>query len=124
MWPKNALIALLVTIFGLVPAAIAHAQDATIELTVYKVGFIVGGGGGRGTLSYQGKNYPLKVGGISLGATIGASRVDMVGEVYNLSKPEDIVGTYSAIGASAVLAGGGGVAELQNAKGVKMTVWG
>jgi len=115
---------MVITVCGLFPAGDTNAQDATIEFAVFKVGFIVGAGGGTGTLTYQGKSYPLRVGGVSLGATIGASRAELVGNVYNLSKPEDIEGTYTAAAGSAVLAGGGSVANLQNSKGVSLSVSG
>jgi hypothetical protein len=59
----------------------------------------------------------LSVGGINAG-TIGVSRADFVGTARNMRRAEDIVGTYSAIGSGIVVAGGGGVARLQNANGV------
>jgi lipid-binding SYLF domain-containing protein len=100
------------------------APDGTIDLTLYKAGFIVGGSGGSGTLKFKGKQYPVDIGGVSLGATIGASKADLVGEVYNLKQPSDIEGTYSAGTASVAVAGGGKVAELKNSKGVVLKVSG
>lgn len=52
------------------------------------------------------------------------ARTDFVGEVYNLKQAKDIEGTYTAIGASGALAGGAGVAELQNSRGVRLRVTG
>ena len=69
-------LALAVALVGLTPATTASAQDATIELDIFKAGFIIGGGGGHGVLYYKGHGYPLKIGGISLGATIGASKAE------------------------------------------------
>ncbi len=102
----------------------AHAQDAQIALHVGKAGFIVGATGGNGTLTYKGKRYPLKVGGMSVGLTIGAASADMVGQVYNLKKLSDINGIYSS--ASASLAAGAGAADmvLQNAEGVQLFLTG
>ena len=96
----------------------------TIELTLYKAGFIVGGSGGKGTLKFNGKEYPLNIGGVSLGATIGLSKAELVGGVYNLKAPGDIEGTYSAGQASVAVAGGAKVAELKNSKGVVLKVKG
>jgi hypothetical protein len=48
------------------------APSGTVDLTLYKAGFIVGGSGGSGTLTFKGKKYPVSIGGVSLGATIGA----------------------------------------------------
>jgi hypothetical protein len=100
------------------------APDGTITLTLYKAGFIVGGSGGSGTLTYKGKQYPVEIGGISLGATIGASKAELVGEVYNMKQPSDIEGTYSAVQAGVAVVGGGKVAELKNTKGVVLKVKG
>jgi lipid-binding SYLF domain-containing protein len=100
------------------------APDATIELTLYKAGFVVGGAGGSGVLKYKGKKYPVSIGGVSLGATVGVSKAELIGEVTGLKQPSDIVGTYSAATASVAIAGGGKVAELQNSKGVKLKVKG
>lgn len=101
-----------------------QAQDATIEFSIFKAGFIVGVSGGEGTLFHGGRTYPLSIGGVSLGASIGASKANLVGEVYNLRSPYDILGTYSATGAGVAVAGGSRVAELQNSKGVVLKVRG
>jgi len=102
----------------------AAAPDGTIALTLYKAGFIVGGAGGNGTLTFKGKQYPVELGGISLGATIGASKAELIGEVYNIKNPSDIEGTYSAVQAGVAVVGGGKVAELKNSKGVVLKVKG
>ena len=109
-----------------VPVA-AQAQgkpDATIEFSLWRAGFIIGGSGGSGTMFFKDNGYHLNIGGVSLGATIGVARTDFVGEVYNLKTAKDIEGTYTAVGASGALAGGAGVAELQNSRGVRLRVSG
>ena len=121
-YARSTLLAL--ALVGLAPATIASAQDASIELDIFKAGFIIGGGGGHGVLQYKGHGYPLKVGGISLGATIGVSKAELIGEVSNLNKPEDIAGTYTAVGGSAVLGGGVTSADLQNTNGVRLSLHG
>jgi lipid-binding SYLF domain-containing protein len=101
----------------------ASADGATISLELYKAGFIVGGSGGSGgsgTLTYNGKSYPLAIGGVSLGATIGVSKAELIGDVLNLSQVSDIEGTYSAAGAGLAVAGGEKVAQLKNSKGVEL----
>jgi len=113
-----------VVALSLITPAAAQTPSGTIEFRTFKVGFIVGGGGGRGTLFYQGKQYPLSVGGVSIGATIGAASADMVGEVYNLNNPADIQGAYSAASAGIAIAGGGKTASLSNARGVVIKVRG
>ena len=100
------------------------APNATIEFTLYKAGFIVGGSGGSGTLKFKGKQYPVSIGGVSLGATIGASKAELIGEVFNMKNPSDIEGTYTAGQAGVAVAGGAKVAELKNSKGVVLKVSG
>ena len=100
------------------------APDGTIDLTLYKAGFIVGGSGGTGTLKFKGKQYPVEIGGVSLGATIGASKAELAGEVYNLKQPSDIEGTYAAGQAGVAVVSGEKVAELKNSKGVVLKVKG
>lgn len=105
-------------------AAPAKAQSGSIQIEIYKAGFIVGVSGGSGTLHHGGRAYPLTIGGVSLGATIGASRAELLGEVYNLRRPSDIEGTYTAVQAGVAVAGGEKVAELQNSKGVLLKIRG
>ena len=93
--------------------------SATIELIKWKVGFILGGGGGGGTLHFQGKEYPIGIKGLRVGAVVGVVRADLKGEVFNLTKAEDIEGNYKAFQASGAFAGGPAKYwELKNDKGV------
>ncbi len=96
----------------------------TVRIEVFKAGFIVGVGGGRGTLVFQGRRYPLSVGGLSFGATIGASKADLVGRAYNLRRASDIVGTYTAVGAGGAAGGGASGIRLRNARGVVLELSG
>jgi hypothetical protein len=95
----------------------------TVRFNVVKVGFIVGVGGGNGTLTYNGAIYPLSVGGISVG-TIGIADMELVGTASNLLTATDIAGTYSAGSASLAIVGGAKVAQLQNERGVILEVHG
>lgn len=117
--------------FMLVPAAVAGAQASAaagssgrIAFRLTRAGFILGFGGGTGTLSYNGRKYNLSIGGVSLGATIGVASADFVGRVRHLRRASDIAGTYSAIGAGLAAAGGGSVARLRNSRGVELEVSG
>jgi len=105
-------------------ASPAAAASGRIEFRLVRAGFILGFGGGSGSLSYSGKRYRLNVGGVSLGATIGAASVDFVGRVRNLRRPSDIEGSYTAVGAGVAAAGGGAVARLRNSRGVELEVSG
>jgi hypothetical protein len=94
------------------------AATGTVHVEIAKAGFIVGVGGGRGTLVFQGRRYPLSVGGLSFGATIGASKADLAGRAYNLRRASDIAGTYTAVSVGAAAGGGVSGIRLQNARGV------
>ena len=102
----------------------SHAETGTVRVVFTKGGFIIGVGGGRGVLTFRGHHYPFTASGMSFGATIGASTMELVGRARNLRSPGDIVGTYSAIGAGAAIAGGAGGVALQNARGVVLELHG
>ena len=61
----------------------SYAETGSVRFNIVKAGFIVGIGGGSGTLDFQGRDYRLSIGGINVG-TIGASAVDLVGTAENL----------------------------------------
>jgi hypothetical protein len=99
-------------------------QPASIELEIYKAGFIVGVSGGKGTLNFQGRRHALKIAGVSVGATAGISKAELVGDVQNLRRLADIEGTYSAPQAGIALGGGEKITRLENSKGVVLNVRG
>jgi len=119
------LVAAVATIVAVMLAAAtpSQAQTGAVRLNIVKVGFIVGAGGGSGTLSYHGRTYRLSVGGVSLGS-LGVASAELVGAASNLHRPSDIAGTYGAAGAGFTFVGGGQVATLQNEKGVVLTLQG
>jgi hypothetical protein len=106
------------------PAAAPAEKPATIEFEIYKAGFIVGVSGGKGTLHYQGRSHALTIAGVSVGATAGISKADLVGDVQNLDRLADIEGTYSSPQAGLSLGGGRKIARLENSKGVVLNVRG
>lgn len=105
-------------------ASAVMASSGRIEFRIARAGLIFGVGGGTGRLLFKGKRYPLRIGGVSLGATIGVSSAEFVGRVRNLKQPRDIEGNYSAIGSGIAAAGGGAVARLRNSRGVELEVSG
>ncbi len=94
-----------------------HAQSGSVQIDIRRVGFIVGVGGGSGTLTYKGRRYPLSIGGVSIG-TIGVSRADLIGYARNLRRAADIAGTYTAVSSGLAIAGGARRARLRNSNGV------
>ena len=96
----------------------AEAATGSIAINIVSAGFIFGVSGGSGVLTFRGRQFPLSIGGISAGATIGASGADLVGTASHLNNVGDIEGLYSAIGAGLAIAGGRTAAQLSNARGV------
>ena len=101
----------------------SYAETGSVRFNIVKAGFIVGVGGGSGTLNFQGRNYQLSIGGINVG-TIGASAVELVGTAENLRTAADIAGAYTQGSAALAVVGGGRVAELRNTNGVVLKVSG
>ncbi len=101
----------------------SYAESGTVSIRVVNAGFIVGVGGGSGTLHFRGRTYALSIGGIGLG-TIGLSEARMSGRASHLRSPADIAGTYAAVGAGVAIIGGPKVARLQNANGVVLELHG
>jgi hypothetical protein len=77
------------------PEAVAGlSPDGTVDMREVQVAYIGSGGGGSGTLFYQGQAYPFTVAGLGVGG-IGASTVDAAGEVYKLNNISQFPGTYA-----------------------------
>jgi hypothetical protein len=110
--------AMLAAIMLAIAPTPSQAQTGRVYIELVRAGFIVGVTGGSGTLVYHGRRYPLSVSGVSIGATIGASKVVLVGTARNLRGPRDIAGPYTAAGAGGAVIRGPRVARLQNANGV------
>jgi hypothetical protein len=111
---RTAASILIVGLFFLLgPISAADAGTGTIDITLRKVGLVIGLGRASGTLHFHGRNYPLSISGLSVG-TIGIARTHLKGHAYNLRSAADIVGSYTAASVSAAVAGGLKVARLQN----------
>jgi hypothetical protein len=102
----------------------AQADTAKIDMRIGKVGFIVGVSGGRGTVVFNDQSYPIRVGGVSLGATFAISSIDLTGTVFNINSIEDLYGVYTAGSAGLAVIAGGKVGTLSNARGVSIEVQG
>jgi hypothetical protein len=103
----------------------ADAAAGSIRFNVVKAGFVVGGSGGSGTLTFQGKRYPVSIGGLSYGFTFGASQTAFRGTVSNIRRPSDVEGVYAAAGAGAALGPAGAqTIVLTNQNGAVLTLTG
>src|SRR6266576_4299660 len=114
----------LIALFAVgLPAASSLAQaPGYVRVKFVKAGLMVGAGGGRGVLTYRGRDYAFRVSGLSLGITIGASAMRLTGRISGLRELKDFSGTYDAVGAGGALVGGFGGVQLTNKKGVTITL--
>jgi hypothetical protein len=91
--------------------------DGIITFSGGAVAVGVGFQWGNGALTYQGRQYPFKVNGLSV-LDVGVSSITGSGTVHNLHKVADFSGNYVAATAGATVAGGGSVTTLRNQNGV------
>ena len=110
----------VITFFAVVlPATSSLAQaSGYVRVKIVKAGVIMGAGGGRGVLTYRGRDYPFRVSGLSLGITAGASVSRFEGRASGIRQVSDFAGTYSSVGGGGALLGGVGGIQLGNEKGV------
>ena len=71
--------------------------DATLRLSGGSFALGIGFRWGSGTLAYKGKNYPVKVNGLSVGK-VGMTNSSAYGEVFNLKHLQDFNGHYDVGG--------------------------
>lgn len=92
----------------------------TVRIEQVQAGFIASGEVGGGTLRFQGRSYPITVGGLGFGS-IGASRTVASGSVYGLKRASDFSGAYVQLKEGwAVGRQGRGSVWLRNDKGVTL----
>ena len=97
--------------------------DATVRLSAGSVAAGIGFSWGGGVLTYQGKEYPFDVSGLSV-ADVGISKAEAAGSVYYLKNLADFSGNYIGGSAGATVAGGGGGMALRNQNGVVLNLVG
>ena len=94
---KIAILSLVVAVMtGFTQAASHHhsGPDATLRLSGGSFALGIGFRWGSGTLTYKGKDYPVKVNGLSIGK-VGMTGVSAIGEVFNLKHLQDFNGHYN-----------------------------
>ena len=102
----------------------AFADSGTISLKVYKVGWVIGGSGGGGRLTFQGRTYRLGVGGIDYGLVFGGSKTILQGKVSHIQRASDVEGVYGAVGAGLAIGHGTRAIVLTNQKGAVLELSG
>jgi hypothetical protein len=124
---RNRIILILALALVLLAAAPSGAQrplrpigTVSIELTSVAAG--IGTSWGKGTLRFDGRTYPFRITGLTVG-DVGISTITAVGNVYSLRRPSDLTGNYVAAGAGLTLAGGIGGVTMRNQKGVIINLY-
>jgi hypothetical protein len=97
--------------------------DATLHLSTGSVAIGIGFTWGSGVLTYQGKEHPFSVEGLSV-VDVGISKAEANGTVYNLKRLEDFDGNYTGVTAGAAIAGGAGATTIRNQHGVAIDLVG
>jgi len=120
-WIAPLVVAALVAILASPAFADDKKPDGMLKLTEGSVAVGLGWSWGHGTLTTGGKDYKVKVEGLSVGE-VGMTDVKAKGDVYNLKSVDDFTGVYAAAGAGATAGQGKGVTALTNAKGVSITL--
>lgn len=106
--------------FGASAADAPKKPSGTVSINETQFALIIGGSTGGGVLTYEGKQYPFKINGMSLGANVGVSKLSASGEVYDLSNISKFPGTFTKLESSITLGGGVGGTVLRNENGVIM----
>ena len=74
----------------------SYADSGTVTLTIYKAGWIIGGSGGGGTLTFHGRTYALSAGGLDYGLVFGRSKTVLHGQVSNINRPSRMSPAFMA----------------------------
>ena len=120
---RAALVA-LTAFAGIALSAAAHADEGTVSLVIYKAGWIIGGSGGSGVLTFHGRSYQLSTGGLDYGLVFGGSKTVLRGRVHNIFRPSDVAGVYGAAGAGLAVGSGARAIVLTNQKGAVLELAG
>ena len=121
---RAALIGLIAIMGSVGLTSAAYADSGTVSIRIFKAGFVIGGSAGSGVLRFQGRNYPLSVGGLSYGFTFGASETRFRGTVSHIRRPSDVNGVYAAGNVGAAVGRGAQAIVLTNQNGAVLTLSG
>lgn len=122
---NSKIIGISILLFAMV-AGVAQAAgpDAILRVSGGSFALGIGWSWGSGTLTYKGKDYPVKTKGLSVGK-VGATGVSINGQVFNLHHLQDFNGhyDYGGAGTRGVTVGGGKTGTVMtNQAGVMIRV--
>jgi hypothetical protein len=114
----------LIAFAGTALSSACRADEGFVSLTIYKAGWVIGGSGGGGVLTFHGRSYPLSAGGLDYGLVFGGSKTVLRGRVSNIYRPSDVAGVYGAAGAGLAVGHGARAIVLTNQKGAVLELSG
>ena len=103
---SSAVHAALLAFALLAAPSAASADEGLVTLIIFKAGWVFGGSAGSGVLTFHGKTYALRTGGLDYGLVFGGSQTTLQGRVRNIHKASDIAGVYAAAGAGVAIGAG------------------
>ena len=121
---RNVLfVGVLMTVMVFASAALAAGDEpsGTVSISTRSVAVGIGFNWGEGVLTFEGKEYPFKIKGLSV-IDVGVSSISAKGNVYHLSKVSDFPGTFTGVEAGVALGGGAGAQAMENQYGVVMAL--
>ncbi len=114
----------LVSLALVLSSSTSLADSGYVKLTIYKAGWVIGGSGGGGILTFRGRTYRLSTGGLDYGLVFGGSKTVLRGRVSNIRRPSDVAGVYVAGGAGLAVGAGARAIVLTNQKGAVLELSG
>ena len=125
IYQKQIFVSILVVVACMLAFNFAVAEETTpsgtITIESHSVALGFGVNWGHGTLKFKGKEYKLKLNGLSV-VDLGVSNVSATGEVYHLRHLSDFAGTYNAASAGIAVAAGAGASYLENQHDVVLKI--
>jgi hypothetical protein len=113
-------LALLTCAGSMVYADEPHRVTGKVFIQQVQIAFIGSGAAGKGTLTFRGHTYPIKVVGLGVGG-VGLSKLTATGDVYDLKTLSDFQGLYGQARLGwAIARQGNGHLWLANTKGVTL----
>ena len=111
---RSAAFVFIVVLSASPGAGAADTPDATMDFSAKRGAIGIGYTEGHGTLHFRGSDYPFEVRGLTVGE-IGAVSMTATGDVYNLTRLDDLEGSYVAGSAGAAVGEG---TAMRNHNGV------
>ena len=120
---RRALLAAVLAAFALAHAARAQTEtpDATLTFHGRTATLGVGFSWGAGTLEFQGETYPVRVDGFVAGG-LGTASIEASGQVFGLTKAEDLNGDFTAVATGAAFGRGAATLVMRNKMGVRVVM--